>query len=96
MNKLSRKLYSADPDLLSSAPTSSTTSSEDPSALMTRLEENLQEHEQHFNRLLKILIDTLNYYAATETVTLLGLCARLMAAEEGAGRKERESFGGIV
>lgn len=59
------------------------------------MEESLADHEAHFNRLLKILIDTLNYYAATETVTLLGLCARLTAAEEGAGKRERDSGGGF-
>lgn len=46
-----------------------------------RIEETLVRHEEYFNRHLRVLIDTLNYYAATETVTLLGLCARLMDAE---------------
>ncbi|KPI44069.1 Spindle pole body component alp4 [Cyphellophora attinorum] len=45
------------------------------------LEEHLRRFENHFNRHLKILIDSLNYYAATETVVLLGLCARLQYAE---------------
>lgn len=48
---------------------------------LSRIEETLSRHEEYFNRHLRILIDTLNYYAATETVTLLGLCARLMNAE---------------
>lgn len=48
---------------------------------ITRIEETLVRHEEYFNRHLRVLIDTLNYYAATETVTLLGLCARLMDAE---------------
>ncbi|KAK5095059.1 gamma tubulin complex Spc97/GCP2 subunit Alp4 [Exophiala xenobiotica] len=48
---------------------------------MDRIEETLTRHEEYFNRHLRVLIDTLNYYAATETVTLLGLCARLMNAE---------------
>lgn len=48
---------------------------------MGRIEETLGRHEDYFNRHLRVLIDTLNYYAATETVTLLGLCARLMNAE---------------
>ncbi|KAJ9655066.1 gamma tubulin complex Spc97/GCP2 subunit Alp4 [Neophaeococcomyces mojaviensis] len=50
-------------------------------ARMARIEETLVRHEEYFNRHLRILIDTLNYYAATETVTLLGLCARLTNAE---------------
>ncbi|KAK5081551.1 gamma tubulin complex Spc97/GCP2 subunit Alp4 [Lithohypha guttulata] len=48
---------------------------------ISRIEETLVRHEEYFNRHLRVLIDTLNYYAATETVTLLGLCARLMDAE---------------
>ena len=32
---------------------------------------------------LKILLDALNYLAATETVVFLGLCARLSMANEG-------------
>lgn len=53
---------------------------QDPDRIV-HLEETLAKHEAYFNRHLKILIDTLNYYAATETVTLLGLCARLTNAE---------------
>ena len=48
---------------------------------ISRMEETLKRYEDHFNRHLKILIDSLNYYAATETVVLLGLCARLQFAE---------------
>ncbi|KAF7502579.1 hypothetical protein GJ744_005470 [Endocarpon pusillum] len=61
----------------------------DPSRLV-RMDETLKKYEDHFNRHLKILIDSLNYYAATETVVLLGLCARLTAAEVG-GNREREA-----
>lgn len=50
-------------------------------ARLSKIEETLGKHEDYFNRHLKVLIDTLNYYAATETVTLLGLCGRLMGAE---------------
>ncbi|PKS08900.1 hypothetical protein jhhlp_003513 [Lomentospora prolificans] len=32
---------------------------------------------------LQILLDALNHYAATETVVLLSLCARLSAANQG-------------
>lgn len=51
-----------------------------------RIEETLGKHEEYFTRHLKVLIDTLNYYAATETVTLLGLCARLTNAETSGDR----------
>ena len=50
-------------------------------ARLGRMDETLKRYEDHFNRHLKILIDSLNYYAATETVVLLGLCARLQFAE---------------
>ncbi|KAL9106287.1 MAG: hypothetical protein Q9227_008686 [Pyrenula ochraceoflavens] len=101
---LSRSLYAADPSLSSSSssnnqttspkpPSSSTSSGELDTARLSRMDDTLQRYEAHFNRHLKILIDSLNYYAATETVVLLGLCARLTAAEEGAGGKEREGSG---
>jgi gamma-tubulin complex component 2 len=35
------------------------------------------------SELLKILLDTLNYLATTETVVFLSLCARLIRAEVG-------------
>ena len=41
--------------------------------------------EHNFSRHLKILLDTLNYLAATETVVFLSLCARLTGALEGGG-----------
>lgn len=50
-------------------------------ARLSKIEETLGKHEDYFNRHLKVLINTLNYYAATETVTLLGLCGRLMGAD---------------
>jgi len=37
----------------------------------------------NFGRHLQILLDALNHYAATETVVLLGLCARLSTANQG-------------
>jgi gamma-tubulin complex component 2 len=37
----------------------------------------------NFDRHLQILLDALNHYAATETVVLLGLCARLSMAKQG-------------
>ena len=79
---LSRSLYSADPELASvDAPASSNALTEaDPNRIL-RMEDTLKRYEDHFNRHLKILIDSLNYFAATETVVLLGLCARLTNAE---------------
>ncbi len=66
-----------------------------------KLSDNLQKYEDNFNRHLKILLDALNYYAATETVVLLGLCARLSMASEGTpggggaagGAMELDGFG---
>ncbi|KAF2250641.1 spindle pole body component 97 [Trematosphaeria pertusa] len=43
----------------------------------------LGKYEDNFARHLKILLDTLNYLAATETVVFLSLCARLQSAGEG-------------
>jgi gamma-tubulin complex component 2 len=43
----------------------------------------LTKYEDSFTRHLKILLDTLNYLAATETVVFLQLCARLTSAGEG-------------
>lgn len=43
----------------------------------------LTKYEENFARHLKILLDTLNYLAATETVVFLSLCARLSSAGEG-------------
>ena len=43
----------------------------------------IDKYEIHFSRHLQILLDALNHYAATETVVLLGLCARLSTANQG-------------
>lgn len=45
--------------------------------------EILAKWEVNFSRHLHIMLDSLNHYAATETVVLLSLCARLSAASEG-------------
>lgn len=66
----------ADPDL------SSSKGSHDP-AKLDKMFSSLQSYEDHFARHLKILLDALNYLAATETVVFLGLCARLSMANEG-------------
>ena len=48
----------------------------------------LARYEENFSRHLKVLLDTLNYLAATETVVFLSLCARLSTAGEGTGGPE--------
>ena len=55
----------------------------------------LGKYEENFARHLKILLDTLNYLAATETVVFLSLCARLQSAGEGGmvGMVVGEGFG---
>ncbi|KAI5358008.1 Putative gamma-tubulin complex component protein [Septoria linicola] len=80
---LSRYLAGADPDL--APPNTSTSSSKnayDP-AKLDKLFSILQQYEDHFSRHLKILLDALNYLAATETVVFLGLCSKLSMANEG-------------
>jgi gamma-tubulin complex component 2 len=96
---LSRSLYAADPDLASTADqpgkdssntrTTSTASASDPDPdRLVKMDVTLKRYEEYFSKHLKILIDSLNYFAATETVVLLGLCARLTAAEE----RDRDSL----
>ena len=92
-----RSLYAADPDLVADpsnkesahgrGPPTSSTGESDPDR-MAKMEETLKRYEEYFSKHLKILIDSLNYFAATETVVLLGLCARLTAAES----HERDSL----
>lgn len=53
----------------------------------------IRKWESNFSRHLQILLDALNHYAATETVALLSLCARLSTANQGteyAGLKGEE------
>lgn len=76
---LSKALVTADPDL------AGPTTGEGPGTgfdqtRLDKLSDNLSKYEENFSRHLKILLDALNYYAATETVVLLGLCARLSTA----------------
>ena len=77
----SKTMLSADPEL-ASRDTSSSSTGYDP-ARIDKLTDILHKYEENFSRHLKILLDALNYYAATETVVLLGLCARLSTASEG-------------
>jgi gamma-tubulin complex component 2 len=76
---LSRSLASADSELGGSDAAKTPYDS----AKLDKLFSILQQYEDHFSRHLKILLDALNYLAATETVVFLGLCARLSMANEG-------------
>lgn len=58
-------------------------SAKSPEALLAVMMETIKAWEFNFGRHLKILLDALNHYAATETVVLLSLCARLSAANQG-------------
>jgi gamma-tubulin complex component 2 len=50
---------------------------------LEKMYDSLKKYEYNFSRHLQILLDALNHYAATETVVLLGLCARLSTANQG-------------
>lgn len=58
-------------------------SSADADARIDNLFEIIRKWESNFSRHLQILLDALNHYAATETVVLLSLCARLSTANQG-------------
>lgn len=58
-------------------------SEEDRLKQLEKLYEIIKKYEVNFSRHLQILLDALNHYAATETVVLLGLCARLSNANQG-------------
>ncbi|EQL31334.1 hypothetical protein BDFG_06280 [Blastomyces dermatitidis ATCC 26199] len=80
-SSLSRSLVSADPDLSGpnskqSVASSDATKTYDPTRL-GKLEDTLKRYEDHFNRHLRILMDSLNYFAATESVVLLKLAHSL-------------------
>jgi len=82
----SRNLSAADPDaarVLSSSQEGNIVHDE---ARLRKLQDNLKSFEDNFGRHLKILLDALNYLAATETVVFLSLCARLSMANEGFGQ----------
>ncbi|KAK3956186.1 Spc98 family-domain-containing protein [Pseudoneurospora amorphoporcata] len=72
-------------------------SDKNPETRMNELFEVIRKWESNFSRHLQILLDALNHYAATETVVLLSLCARLSTANQGteyAGlRSEEEGHG---
>ena len=58
---------------------------------LENLTEMLGKYEYNFNHHLKLLLDALDYYAATETVALSRLCAVLGSATNG-GEDERREF----
>jgi len=104
-SSLSKHLAAADPDLGDTAATikphtkaavkdASTNSTYDPSKL-PKLIDLLAKYEENFTRHLKVLLDTLNYLAATETVVFLSLCARLSTANEGAGGMSNNILEGL-
>jgi gamma-tubulin complex component 2 len=95
-NSLGRYLTQADPELASAAPNNASAASKPPMSARdsksstsydpTKIEkmyDALQRYEENFARHLRIMLDTLNYLAATETVVFLSLCARLDTAGEG-------------
>jgi len=50
----------------------------------------IEKYEENFNRHLTLLLEALDYYAATETVALSRLCAQLsMASDKGGGADGR-------
>ncbi|KAK0718227.1 Spc98 family-domain-containing protein [Lasiosphaeria miniovina] len=55
----------------------------DEAARTSELFDVIRKWENNFSRHLQILLDALNHYAATETVVLLSLCARLSTANQG-------------
>lgn len=92
---LSRSLIAADPELASPSARFEEGAESvqfDPEN-MVKLNENLGKYEHNFGRHLKILLDALNYFAATETVVLLSLCARLQMAQS---RNESEAAESVV
>lgn len=55
----------------------------DAESRINKLTETIEQWEIIFSKHLQILLDALNHYAATETVVLLSLCARLSTANQG-------------
>ncbi|RDA83188.1 hypothetical protein CP532_1232 [Ophiocordyceps camponoti-leonardi (nom. inval.)] len=80
----------------SSSSSSSATAATDADARVRDLSDIIRKWEANFSRHLQILLDALNHYAATETVVLLSLCARLSAANHGtdyAGLRPEDEVG---
>ncbi|KAL1862082.1 gamma tubulin complex Spc97/GCP2 subunit Alp4 [Paecilomyces lecythidis] len=75
---LGRSLSSADPDLALAKGSGADGKGYDPNRL-AKLEDTLKKYEDHFGRHLRIMLDSLNYFAATESVVLLKLAHSLSA-----------------
>ncbi|KAF4771457.1 hypothetical protein HAV15_004253 [Penicillium sp. str.  len=73
---LSRALASADSDLAGGKVPGADARGYDPTRI-GKLEDTLKRYEDHFSRHLRILMDSLNYFAATESVVLLKLAHSL-------------------
>jgi len=73
----------SDPSSASSSFSEANSSNNNPDKRVAELFEIMRKWEGNFSRHLQILLDALNHYAATETVVLLSLCARLSAANQG-------------
>lgn len=56
---------------------------DDAEARLANMSDIIRKWEVNFSKHLQILLDALNHYAATETVVLLSLCARLSTANQG-------------
>ena len=90
---LSRYLAAADPEIAKPRAASEPSSGAKPvhtsSGIQydpTRLDKMidiLSKYETNFTRHLRILLEALNYLAATETAVFMSLCARLSTATEG-------------
>jgi gamma-tubulin complex component 2 len=75
--------HSSSSQAAADASTMSAGGGEDADKRIANLYEIIRKWETNFSRHLQILLDALNHYAATETVVLLGLCARLSTANQG-------------
>ncbi|RJE27055.1 spindle pole body component [Aspergillus sclerotialis] len=80
-SSLSRALVSADPDLSAGKVPNQDSRAYDPSRI-GKLEDTLKRYEDHFSRHLRILMDSLNYFAATESVVLLKLAHALSSVSK--------------
>ncbi|KAE8417333.1 Spc98 family-domain-containing protein [Aspergillus pseudocaelatus] len=75
-SSLARALATADPELARNKASNPDGRGYDPTRI-SKLEDTLKRYEDHFNRHLRILMDSLNYFAATESVVLLKLAHAL-------------------
>jgi gamma-tubulin complex component 2 len=77
--QLSRSLQLADPGLLAEPGDGSPLHQESPfhQERLDKMDAAVNRYETNFSRVLKIFVDALNYYAATESVALLGLLSSL-------------------